>query len=125
MGDFEVFTGRGQRASPVPTVGIQARGIFALNREAWELLGEPDAVQLLWSAATRLIGMRAVAPGAPHSYGVREKEGVYLVAGKAFLQRYDIGFAPRRLPARLEGDMLVAGPLDITAESVDTGGRDE
>lgn len=108
--DFEVFD---RSSAPKPThpfVTVQRRGLLSLNQAACDLLGAPTAVQLLYSRARNVIGIRAGDPGDPRSYPVRvqgERGRTYLVAGAAFTQHYGIPTTEaRRYQARMVGDML-------------------
>ena len=109
--EFETFT---RRAAPVvrePVVALQRRGVLSLNRAAYELLGEPAAVELLFDRAGRRIGLRPVVGDAPHAYRVRKQPGsaTYLIGAKAFLQFYGIPHdQARRWGAALLDGVLVA-----------------
>ncbi len=109
--EFETFT---RRAAPVvrePVVALQRRGVLSLNRAAYELLGEPATVELLFDRTGRRIGIRPIASDAPHAYRVRKQPGsaTYLVAAKAFMQFYGIpNDQARRYDADLVDGVLVA-----------------
>ena len=109
--EFETFT---RRAAPVvrePVVALQRRGVLSLNRAAYELLGEPAAVERLFDRAGPRIGIRSVAGDTPHAYRVRKQPGsaTYLIGAKAFLQFYGIPHdQARRWGAALLDGVLVA-----------------
>jgi hypothetical protein len=109
MPTFEVFTGRGTAVTKTPVVGILASGTLSVNAPAFELMGRPEAVELVYDPNERIVGMRPTSPEAPHAYRVR-KEGhaaSYSVAGKAFCDYYGIPMKPsRRYPAQMYGDVL-------------------
>ncbi len=123
--DFEVFD-RGSAPKPThPFVTVQRRGLLSLNQAARDLLGAPTAVQLLYSRARNVIGIRAGDPGDPRSYPLRaqgERGRTYLVAGAAFTQHYGIPTTEaRRYQARMAGDMLT---IDLNEDApVVTGPR--
>ena len=122
MPDFEVFQ---RRAAPVvnqPFVTIQARGTMSLNRAAFEALGEPAAVELLYDRAERLVGFRPVDPTAPHAYQPRKqgKTANYIVSGTAFTQYFGIETgAARRYPAAMQDGVLV---VDLKQPGTDATG---
>ena len=115
--DFETFT---RRATPVvfqPIVTFQRRGVLALNRAAYEALGEPVAVELLYDRGRQLVGVRPVDPKAAHAYRVRKQpdSATYLVAAKSFMQFYGIpNDQARRYEAALLDGVLIA---DLSRDS--------
>jgi len=108
---FETFKRQRLTPSSEPLITIQRKGIFSLNRAAYDALGTPDAVELLYDRESRLIGIRKVAKSVGHAYTVRAfgKSGMsWLVTGTAFLNYYDIPvLEPVRRHARVEDEMLV------------------
>lgn len=108
---FETFKRQRLTPSGEPLITIQKKGIFSLNRAAYEALGTPDAVELLYDRGARLIGIRKVSKSVGHAYTVRAfgKSGMsWLVTGTAFLNYYDIAARdPVRRHARVEKDMLI------------------
>jgi hypothetical protein len=117
---FEVFTKQRQPRSDQPYVTIQRKGVFTLNTAAYESLGDPDAVELLYDREQRRIGFRPATPKSPYAYGVRPNGPTgrsFLVAGRAFLQFYDIPFdLARRWVARYADGMLV---IDLNEPGVE------
>lgn len=65
---------------------VTVRGTLNLNAAAWELLGEPKTVELLYARAERTIGLRPVAQDAPTAYLVRPiGDGrTHMVSAKSF-----------------------------------------
>jgi hypothetical protein len=102
-----------QRLTPSdePFITIQKKGIFSLNRAAYDALGSPDTVELLYDREHRFIGIRKVNKSVEHSYKVRAfgKSGMsWLVSGTAFTKYYEIAVPePVRRVARVEKDTLV------------------
>src|SRR5690242_18790924 len=86
---FEVFQ---KNSAPIPTVPaatIQKRGLISLNRAAYDLLDRPQAVELLWDAERRVIGLRPAAVDNTNAYPVRAQSnspdrGPVLIAGNLF-----------------------------------------
>ena len=88
MPNFEVFTKRMVPLVKSPYVTIQKRGTLSLNAAAHAALGSPDAVELLYDATERVMGIRGVPDDAAHAYPLRaqggKESGPYLVSGRAF-----------------------------------------
>lgn len=110
MPNFEVFSRSRSRVRKQPMIALQRRGDFTLNQGAFEALGMPKAVELLFDPKERIVGLRAVDPEAPTAYPVRKHTGashVYAITGKGFVGQYGISTdASWRLPATLYGDVL-------------------
>ena len=106
---FETF--KRQRLTPArePYVTIQRKGIFSLNRAAYEALGSPESVELLYDRDERLIGIHKVDPSMDHAYIVRTQRGAnWLISGRAFMNYYEVDVSePRRRMAQMQGDVLV------------------
>ncbi|MQA15703.1 MAG: hypothetical protein GEV09_16530 [Pseudonocardiaceae bacterium] len=72
---------------------IQKKGTLSLNKAAQVALGEPDAVELLFDASERIVGMRGADLSLAHAYPLRAQKpgfGPYVVAGTAFTKYYGI-----------------------------------
>lgn len=116
---FEVFKKSSAPVSTVPSVTIQKRGLISLNRAAYELIGSPEAVELLWDFDRRVIGLRATDLANPDAYPARPQSaqsnrGPILVAGSLFT-RYiglDTTEAKRWVP-QVEDGILT---LDLKVE---------
>lgn len=125
MPHLEVFTGkytdrgRTRRATP-PSVTICADGRrIGVSRSAYEALGKPAAVELLFDATETVVGFRSVARGAPNSFVVLVSGRVaHYVICHTFLRH--VGFGEpgvvRRFPAEMDGDVLVARIGDAGAD---------
>ena len=111
MPNFESFNRRMVPLRSVPHVTIQKRGAFSLNRSAYEALGAPDAVELLYDRDERIIGLRAApATDADASHvraSSRSASGPWMVSAMAFTKFYDIDTSvTRRHEAYLDDDVL-------------------
>jgi hypothetical protein len=108
---FEVFKRHRMPSTQEPAIGIQKRGSLSLNTAAFEALGSPKHVELLYDAEERLIGIRKTTAANPHAYlvrGVGKNEATHVVSGKAFLAYYNISRdVARRWLAEKRDDMLV------------------
>jgi hypothetical protein len=93
MASFEVFKKNRMPSKVQPSVTIQRRGAISLNTAAFEAIGSPSHVELLYDRDERLIGLRSSDEATPHAYlvrGVGQNEATHVVSGKAFLTYYDI-----------------------------------
>lgn len=132
---FETF--KRQRAKPgEPFLTIQRKGVFSLNRTAYELMGSPEAVELLYDPEAKLIGLRKIDPDVQHAYAVRSLGGrggdsTFLISGTAFANYYgiDTSITTRRVP-RLQDDVLIVdlndpGTRVTSNRRAKTGGQPE
>ena len=71
MPNFDVFECKNARASRDPTQTITVRGTLNLNKPAFELLGKPQAVVLLYARPERVIGLRPAPKDETNAYLVR------------------------------------------------------
>jgi len=122
---FEVFDKRASTSSKTPMVTIQKGGHFSLNKAAYEAVGAPDTMELLYDRDEKLIGFQPAAPTSPRAYPVKmlgANATGRLVAGQAFCKYYDIDASvARRYEVRMSDGILV---LDLKGESnVVTGPR--
>lgn len=107
-------------------VTIQKGGHFSLNRAAYEILGTPEAVELLYDRENELIGFQPASPKSPRAYPVKTlgtNATGRLIAGRAFCKYYDIdATVARRFEVEMhDGGILV---IDLKSESnVVTGPR--
>lgn len=77
---------------------IQKRGLLSFNQAAYEAMGRPEAVELLYSAHQRVIAIRPVDPAqVSHASPFRGLGGksnaqatTMLVAATAFTAHYEI-----------------------------------
>jgi hypothetical protein len=124
---FEVFLPEAVRPTPGQVaVSVQKGGILALSPAAYEAMGQPAAVELLFARKERVIGMRPVDPATvPHSYKVREHKASrsHLITGRRYLKHYGIDHTTaRRYPATMVNGVLTA-PLEPESSSPNAGTR--
>lgn len=117
--NFTTFDKQGARLVKVPELTIQAKGSMSMNAAAWNLMGQPVAVALMYDEAAKVIGLRPVPPEDPHAYplrGVGGKKGVtpklpnsFIVAGQAFVKHFGIpvGNPVRRQVTVVDGVLIV------------------
>ena len=110
MPNFESFNRRMVPMQAAPHVTIQKRGTLSLNRSAFEALGAPDAVKLLYDRDARIVGLRAVPAADPDASLVRGSSrgrGPWVVSAMAFTRFYAIDTSTTlRREAYLEDDVL-------------------
>lgn len=91
---FEVFQKSSAPLAKVPQVTIQQRGLISLNRSAYAAIGNPEAVELLFDADRKIVGLRPTVVSNPNAYPVRPQgsgdSGPLLVAGQMFTKYYRI-----------------------------------
>jgi hypothetical protein len=109
---FEVFEKGSAPVSTVPAATVQKRGLISLNRAAFELIGSPEAVLLLWDAERRVIGIQATQVSSPNAYPARPQSkdssrGPVLIAGNLFTRYIGLDTTEaHRWQPRLEDDIL-------------------
>ena len=106
---FEVFDKRTARSPTEPLVSIQKRGFISLNHAAFEAIGSPKDVELLYDRTKQIVGLRGVAANARHGYPIRPntKGTSHVVSGMLFTKHYDIDVSvSRRWPAQLRDGIL-------------------
>ncbi|MGQ4818130.1 hypothetical protein ACQ1ZK_13345, partial [Enterococcus faecium] len=113
-----------------PSVTIQKRGLISLNRAAFALMGEPEAVELLYDRDEKIVGLRPVGEVSAHSYPLRpqsnkQDSGPLMVGGTAFTQYYgiDTTVSRRWVPTLVDGvlcvDLKVEGAVATSNRSSD------
>jgi hypothetical protein len=120
---FEVFNKRMAPLAKAPSVTIQKKGIFSLNRSAHQLIGAPDTVELLFDRDAGVIAMRPSEEA--HAYAVRPQTnsgtGQVILSASAFTQYYDINTeVSRRYKPYEQGGMLC---IDLRGPSVEVVGN--
>ena len=112
MTDYEVYQRVRPPAISTPAVTVGKRGQLSLNRAAFEALGSPKAVELLYSRRERRIGIRAVDPEAAHAYRPHTApkdhgRGPWVISGAAFMTYFNIQQEQTiRYTASVEGNIL-------------------
>jgi len=119
--NLELFDHTGaSKADKRPYISLQVRGSFQINRAAFELMGSPKAVHLLYDRTRRIIGFRPAKEGERASYTVRTPNAsTYAVSGQAFVNHYELELVQtRRYQAQKYGDAVL---IDLnTPDSIST-----
>jgi hypothetical protein len=118
--NFRAFDRSTAQFLKTPTFTIQVRGTLSLNGSAFQALGSPTHVELLYDEDERVIGLRPCESETIRSYPIRPQgtnsQHTYLVAGKAFLQFFGIPFdTPLRYRPEVVDGILV---VDLKSEAV-------
>lgn len=89
---FETFKRQRVPLTTEPAITIQKRGTVSINMPAYEAMGSPKTIELLFDRDQRLMGMQKVDPPTAHSYTVRPlgKGNTWLISGIAFMNYYGI-----------------------------------
>ena len=94
--EWQVFTGRqfGRTPNKAARVTLGSFGTFYLNAKAFAELGSPAAVELFFDTGRRRIGLKPVAPIAPHAFKIvpHTKGGYYRLSAAAFCHHHGIFF---------------------------------
>jgi len=107
---FQVFKSKHARPSR-PRIGLSRRGYFSVNKAAYELLGQPSRVVLLYDAERELVGLRPADESVAHSYKVIQQgqSESYVIAARAFCDHCGIRYGDEVLHfiPHKEGDLLI------------------
>lgn len=120
---WEVFMRPKAPTATEPLITVQTRGNMSMNQVAWTAIGEPEAVELLWNASERMIGIRPAGDqAAKHAYRLRGSDhaSTHVLSIIAFAQHSGIEInttASQRYVAEVKDGMLVVDlkrkPLEI------------
>lgn len=120
---FEVFDKRMAPLAKAPSVTIQKRGIFSINRVAHNLIGAPESVELLFDKEDQIIAMRPSQE--PHAYTIRSQSardtGQAILSATAFTQYYDIDTSVSRRYQPYEQDGMLC--IDLKGKAVEVRGN--
>lgn len=120
---FEVFDKRMAPLAKAPSVTIQKKGIFSINRAAHNLIGAPETVELLFDKEASVIAMRP--SDESHAYSIRPQTasgtGQVLLSASAFTQYYDIDTKVSRRYKPYEQDGMLC--IDVGGPSVEVIGN--
>jgi hypothetical protein len=116
MRDWQVFKKRQAAPTSRPIVGILQKGVFSVNRAAFDALGGPDSVELLFLPDEKIIGIRATTNGSDTSYPLRtasgKPDGAHYVSGIAFTKFWKIDTTERRRYSAYMEDGVLCVNLD-------------
>ena len=90
-----------------------------MNAAAYEAMGAPEAVELLYDRQKSLVGVRAVSPDVGHAYPVRAgaNSKSFLISGRTFTRYYDISTeVARRWAVQPEEGLII---VDLNEEGTE------
>ncbi|MGR0320420.1 hypothetical protein [Agromyces sp. ZXT2-3] len=120
---FEVFDKRMAPLAKAPSVTIQKRGIFSINKAAHKLIGEAESVELLFDREENIIALRPSQE--PHAYQIRPASnrdtGQMIMSATAFTQYYDIDTTVSRRYKPIERDGMLW--VDLNGPSAEVVGN--
>ena len=126
---FELFTDRNVRkVTAEPLVTLQRSGGFALNQAAYEALGEPKRIELLYDRDERIIGFRPTEDAQAHTYPVSQANAshYYTFSGHAFRTHYGLDERDTgRFRARLIDGLLTVDLKEEPVSRLQRSSRDE
>jgi hypothetical protein len=115
--EWVLFDRRAQPKTRKPRVTLQAAGTFSMNEAAYDALGRPEHVEMLYNEKKKLVGFRATGEESAHSYPIKPQVNArtFQTGGRAFCSAFgiDTGTA-RRFAAKLQDDVLV---IDLKDEA--------
>jgi hypothetical protein len=113
---WEVFRAKGRTAlGHLPIVAVHKAGRFSMNQAAYDALGQPTHVELLFDEAASRMGLRAATSEDPHAYTLKQPAGTsrYYITATSFARHY--GISPSKTyerDATPEGGVLA---IDVDA----------
>lgn len=120
---FEVFDKRMAPLAKTPSVTIQKKGIFSINRAAHNLIGAPETVELLFDREAKIIAMKP--SDEAHAYPIRAQTssgtGQVIMSASAFTQYYDVDTQVSRRYKPYEQDGMLC--IDLAGPSIDVIGN--
>src|SRR5260221_10595259 len=123
MDEFEVFDKYHSRSVKEIFVTIQRRGNFSLNRAAFQALGSPQFIELLFNRAKHLIGFRPTDSANGRAIPIRKQgsSDSYMIAGLTFTKEYEIDTSvARRYTAKMQNHMLVVDLKSLSTDAIGT-----
>lgn len=101
-------------------VTLSPHGVIYMNSKAWDALGSPEAVELMFDPGRRVIGLKPIHPWEPYSFPVMHKNSANGKVIYASPFCVDINVRPKRTvvfnQAHMEEDGVMELPIDsITA----------
>jgi hypothetical protein len=121
---FEVFDKRNAPLAKSPSVTIQKRGVFSINRAAHRLIGEAETVELLFDRDNQIIALRP-SKSSPHAYAIRPQSardsGQVILSATAFTQYYGLDTTVSRRWEPYEQDGMLC--IDLKGHSIEIRGN--
>lgn len=124
MPTWETFDRKSKPKVREKLVTLQASGTFSMNEAAYEAIGRPEQVDLLYAEDEQMVGFRP-AEGSPHSYPIKKQPNgrSFQTGGRAFCTHYGIETGKARRFAAELVDGVLAISLKDSGEEVGRNGR--
>lgn len=89
---WEQFTDPGTSRNAELHVSMAPKGMVIVSHKAYEALGEPSHIEMLWESETDTIGLRPVPPRTVHAFPLypSRRAGAYRFHALRFLRKHDI-----------------------------------
>jgi hypothetical protein len=122
--NWETFDRKSKPKVSEKLVTLQAAGTFSMNEAAYEALGRPEQVDLLYAEDEQMVGFKP-ADGSPHSYPIKQQQNgrSFQTGGRAFCNHYGIEIGKARRFAAELVDGVLAISLKDSSEEVGRNGR--
>ena len=121
MPNFEVFEGKRRQAAHEPLVTLQARGSFSFNEAAYDAMGRPKRLLLLFDPDQRIVGFQPTEEDVPYAYPVHKQPNgrtFQTGGGAAFCHHYEIPTGQsRRFAGKMYDEIL---GIDLTEQPIQT-----
>ncbi len=107
-------------------VTMDPRGVIYMNDKAWDLLGRPAAVEMMFDKGRRTIGLIPADPDLPEAFPVKPKKGTRgkIISASAFCTHFLIKTMRTALfnEVEVDADGIMSLSLD-TISAVTRGAR--
>jgi hypothetical protein len=107
-------------------VTMDPRGVIYMNEKAWDVLGRPEAVEMMFDKTRRTIGLAPSDPDVPEAFPVKPKKGTRgrIVSASAFCTHFLIKVMRTALfnEVEVDADGVMSLSLD-TISAVSRGAR--
>jgi hypothetical protein len=107
--NFEIFRRGAAPIGKQPYVTLNKRGVFLINKAAYQAIGQPQAVIMMFDPSEKIVGMQPVEAGTADAYAVHTttRDRSFLVSGKAFCNYYELPLGTSiRYPASVNDGIL-------------------
>ncbi|PLS85255.1 MAG: hypothetical protein CYG60_13610 [Actinobacteria bacterium] len=124
---YELFDKKAVPSTSKPWVTLQKGGLLSINTMAYQKIGSPEAVEVLYNKAERKIALRPAPMDSPRAFPVRKQGGrenirpSNLVSLTAFCNYHGIetNSARRYRPEFTDDGVLI---VDLAQEAADATG---
>ena len=101
-------------------VTIQTKGVIFLNRTAYELIGQPAAVELRYDGNRRIVGLKPIDPRRPNAFPIKMNGRTHYrtISAAAFFQHIRLRFEGTNLVR--DADFTPEGILELPLDTLTT-----